>query len=53
MSACPTCGAGVANEGAEQGEILTCGDCGTELEVLSVDPFAIALAPETKEDWGE
>ncbi|OGS48898.1 MAG: lysine biosynthesis protein LysW [Euryarchaeota archaeon RBG_16_68_13] len=53
MSACPTCGAGVTTDGAEQGEILTCGDCGTELEVLGLDPIQIALAPETKEDWGE
>ncbi|OGS63615.1 MAG: lysine biosynthesis protein LysW [Euryarchaeota archaeon RBG_19FT_COMBO_69_17] len=53
MSTCPTCGAGVATEGAVQGEILTCGDCGTELEVLSLEPLAVALAPETQEDWGE
>lgn len=40
-------------KGAEQGEILTCGECGTELEVLSLDPIQLALAPETDEDWGE
>lgn len=53
MRTCPTCGASVATEGAEEGEILTCGDCGTELEVLSLDPVEIGLAPETQEDWGE
>jgi alpha-aminoadipate carrier protein LysW len=53
MSPCPTCGADVATANAEQGEILTCGDCGTELEVVSLDPLTIATAPETQEDWGE
>lgn len=53
MNPCPTCGAGIATDGVEQGEILTCADCGTELEVLSVNPVKIALAPETEEDWGE
>jgi len=53
MSTCPTCGADVATGNVEQGEILTCVECGTELEVLSLDPVRIALAPETQEDWGE
>jgi len=53
MSTCPTCGAGIATDGAEQGEILVCRDCGTELEVLSLDPVRVGLAPPTEEDWGE
>ena len=53
MSTCPTCGADVETSSVEQGEILTCIECGTELEVLSLDPVRIALAPETQEDWGE
>lgn len=53
MSTCPTCGADVATGSLEQGEILTCVECGTELEVLALDPVRIALAPETQEDWGE
>lgn len=53
MSMCPTCGAEIATDGAELGEILTCGDCGTELEVVSLSPVQITLAPETEEDWGE
>jgi alpha-aminoadipate carrier protein LysW len=34
-------------------EILPCGDCGAELEVVSVNPPAVEAAPEIEEDWGE
>jgi alpha-aminoadipate carrier protein LysW len=37
----------------EEGEIVVCPDCGVELEVMSVDPIAVELAPEVEEDWGE
>jgi alpha-aminoadipate carrier protein LysW len=38
---------------AMQGEILTCGDCGVELEVTSLNPVTVELAPMEMEDWGE
>ena len=34
-------------------EILTCPECGAELEVVSLDPLTLALAPVVEEDWGE
>jgi alpha-aminoadipate carrier protein LysW len=34
-------------------EIVECSACGVELEVISIDPVAVALAPEEEEDWGE
>ncbi len=37
----------------EMGEILVCPDCGGELEVMSLKPITLALAPEVEEDWGE
>jgi len=37
----------------EVGEILTCPDCGTRLEVRSVNPPQLAAAPKVEEDWGE
>lgn len=37
----------------ELGEIVDCLTCGTELEVLDGDPFAVAEAPDLEEDWGE
>ncbi|MDO5562555.1 MAG: lysine biosynthesis protein LysW [Synergistaceae bacterium] len=30
-----------------------CGDCGTELEVISLDPPKLEEAPQVQEDWGE
>jgi len=51
---CPECVAElVLDEGTEVGEIVVCPDCGVELEVISLDPLQLALAPEVEEDWGE
>lgn len=51
---CPECAAVVTVEAdVEAGEIVTCPDCGAELEVTSVDPLMLELAPEVEEDWGE
>lgn len=36
-----------------EGELLTCADCGTELEVITLNPVTVAEAPEVQEDWGE
>lgn len=54
MAECPVCGAEVALESdAVIGELLECSDCGTELEVLGLDPVELGEAPETEEDWGQ
>lgn len=34
-------------------EVVECGECGIELEVLSVNPLTLTIAPEIEEDWGE
>jgi alpha-aminoadipate carrier protein LysW len=34
-------------------EISQCPDCSSELEVTSLQPVTLALAPEIEEDWGE
>jgi alpha-aminoadipate carrier protein LysW len=51
---CVQCGADVT-VGAEPriGEIVVCGTCSVELELISLDPPQLALAPEVEEDWGE
>ena len=36
-----------------EGEIVSCPDCGVDLEVLSLEPLTLDLAPEEEEDWGE
>lgn len=51
---CPECEAQITlAEGTVEGEIITCPDCAAELEVVSVSPPELALAPEVGEDWGE
>ncbi len=51
---CPECDAEIALEqGTEANEIIVCPDCGVDLEVLSVDPPAVAVALTEQEDWGE
>lgn len=50
---CTECAARIPANVALPGEILDCGDCGAELEVRSVSPLVLALAPQVEEDWGE
>ena len=51
---CPECEAEIALEASvEVGEIIVCSDCGVDLEVTSVEPPQVTLAPMEEEDWGE
>ncbi len=50
---CPECEAEITMAKPLRGEIIVCPDCGAELEVISEDPLAFALAPQEEEDWGE
>ncbi len=51
---CVVCEGTVAlPENCGLGEILVCGDCGTELEVVALDPARAEEAPQVQEDWGE
>lgn len=51
---CPECAADInLNQGTEVGEIIVCPDCGVDLEVTSVNPAEVQLAPMEEEDWGE
>ena len=44
---CRECGAAIdVAEDVMQGEILACGDCGAELEVVSVEPLATRAGPD-------
>ncbi len=51
---CPECDAEVEIPAdAMENELLSCAECGTELEIMNLDPIALELAPEVEEDWGE
>jgi alpha-aminoadipate carrier protein LysW len=32
---------------------VVCPDCGVDLEVISLEPLQVELAPMEEEDWGE
>ena len=51
---CPECDATISL-GADvmEGEIVVCPDCGVDLEVTSLEPVTLELAPMEEEDWGE
>lgn len=54
MTTCPECAAEVELEAnVEANEIVVCPDCGVDLEVISLKPIVVELAPMEEEDWGE
>jgi alpha-aminoadipate carrier protein LysW len=66
VSYCPECEAEIDDDLEEIGEVITCPECGVELEVISLDPVEFDLAPledededdyrldeEEEEDWDE
>jgi alpha-aminoadipate carrier protein LysW len=54
MVKCPECAAELnLAPDVEVAEIVVCPDCGVELEVMSLEPIMLELAPEVEEDWGE
>ena len=52
-ASCPECDADITLKDPMKGEIVSCPDCGVELEVVELAPLTLALAPEEEEDWGE
>lgn len=50
---CPECGAEFTEDVEFVGEIVQCPDCGVELELTSLEPLTLKLAPMEEEDHGE
>ncbi|MFH0776866.1 MAG: lysine biosynthesis protein LysW [Patescibacteria group bacterium] len=51
---CPKCDATLSlDDKVELGEIISCDECGAELEVKKIDPIELDDAPAVQEDWGE
>jgi alpha-aminoadipate/glutamate carrier protein LysW len=53
VSYCPECEAVIDEEFEDVGEIISCPECGVELEVISIDPVEFDLAPVDDEDDDE
>jgi len=52
---CPSCDAIISKENPQEGAMITCRECGTELEIISTDPFEVdfPLDYDYDEDWDE
>ena len=51
---CPECAGAVSlSRRPLAGEVVRCGDCAVELEVTSIEPLRVEVAPQVQEDWGE
>jgi alpha-aminoadipate carrier protein LysW len=51
---CPECDYELSLDGSVRlSQIVECGECRSELEVVTSEPVMLALAPEPEEDWGE
>ena len=53
MAECPECGLPLEFEDVEEGEIVTCPECTTDLEIVGTSPLTVQPAPKEEEDWGE
>jgi alpha-aminoadipate/glutamate carrier protein LysW len=53
VSYCPECEAVIDEELEDVGEIISCPECGVELEVISIDPVEFDLAPVDDEEDDE
>jgi alpha-aminoadipate carrier protein LysW len=53
IAKCPECDAELELNDVMEGEIVVCSDCGVDLEVVSLSPLTLQLAPMEEEDWGE
>lgn len=49
---CPECDEEVyVDADSEQGDRVSCDECGSGLEVVGLDPFELDLASETEDDY--
>lgn len=50
-TACPECSEDVyVDADSEQGDIIACDECGTELEVVGLDPIELDVHEESDKD---
>ncbi len=51
---CPICDAVlILSNSTVVSEIVSCTECGSDIEVKGLDPLELAEAPMEEEDWGE
>ena len=50
---CPNCDAVVAASDPHEGAMITCRQCGQELEIISIHPFEVDFPLDYDEDWDD
>jgi len=50
---CPSCDAVIHAENPHEGAMITCDECGTELEIISTNPFEVDFPLDFDEDWDD
>ena len=50
---CPNCDAAITVSQPRVGAMVTCRECETELEVISVSPFELDFPLEYDQDWDD
>jgi alpha-aminoadipate carrier protein LysW len=55
MAVCPECEADIEIDeyDVDKGEVISCPECGIELEVVGLAPLQLDLAAQEEEDWSE
>jgi alpha-aminoadipate carrier protein LysW len=55
MTVCPECEADIEIDeyDVDKGEIISCPECGVELEVVGLSPLELDVAPPGDDDWEE
>ncbi|MDQ3086986.1 MAG: hypothetical protein M3Q78_00135 [Acidobacteriota bacterium] len=53
-TACPECSEKVfVDAESEQGDIISCDECGTELEIVGLDPIELDIYDDDADDFDE
>lgn len=55
MALCPDCEAEVEIDefDVDKGEVISCPECGVDLEVVGLSPLELGPAPDDEDDWQE
>lgn len=53
-TACPECSEDVyVDADSEQGDVISCDECGTELEIVGLDPIELDIYEDDDDDFKE
>ncbi len=51
-TACPECSEDVyIDADSEQGDVISCAECGTDLEIVGLDPIEVDIHEENDDDF--